>query len=197
MIKESQLAESQTSTLLDLVPTLLGDQLYVENKVYNQLTTRDKVEKVGTHTSFILHDFSEGVGRWVSIHFRENLKRLGNIGSSTGKAKAFLKVIGEDLDLLARRLKEDSRLNDVRMIFGLTTLSAAWGRKHGFATVHYTDDPELIRCHFESIADIFGQEADRLKSLTLFSISPERFIKEFLRKNSNDHRLPRPDLVDN
>jgi len=183
MVQESELARSQVPGLPEIDLHSLGTLLFDEGCTYNQLPP-DKVHQVGTHTSFVLHDFPEGAGRWISIHFRENLQRLSSIGSLVGRVKIFLSALENDLDLLARRLIDDSSLNNVRMIFGLTTLSAAWGRRHGFATVRYSDETQFIRLHDQTIAGNSFQETDRLQPLTLFLITPARFIKEFLIEDS-------------
>ena len=184
MIKETELAASEALGLPKLDLRFLGRLLFDEGCNYNQLPP-DQVQKVGTYTSFVLHDLADGMGQWISIHYRENLDRLNYIGSSVNKAKAFLKAIGEDLDRLARILKEESNLNNVRMIFGLTTLSAAWGGRHGFDTVHFTNNPELIRRHFASMAENSAKDINGSKSLTLFSITPARFIEKFFIEDSS------------
>lgn len=152
---------------------------------YNQLPS-DKVAKVGSHVGFLLHDLPDGKGRWISIHFRENLDSLQKF-TGLDRAKAFLINLREDLRLLAERLAKE--LKDVRVIYGLSQLSAKWGENHGFKTAEYTPDPEILRAHCESIGFLSPQMNN--PSLTLFSFGRKGFIREFL-KGSKPASVPEP-----
>ena len=116
MVKERKLTgEFQALTLPVPDFNSFCQQLFDEGLGYDQLPPT-KVEKAGTHTSFLLHDYPDQPGRWISIHFRENLESLVNIKTSVARAKAFLINLGDDLHLLAERLAEE--LRDVDMIYG-------------------------------------------------------------------------------
>lgn len=161
-------------------------ELYKEGLAYNHLR-EDEVEKAGTITSILLHDYPEREGRWISLHFRESLESLANIKTPVARAKAFLINLGEDLHLLSERLAED--LGDVDMIYGLTQLSASWGRRHGFTTVQFTPDPEVIRNHCLSITGMPPQTNDQAP-LTLFSFERKAFIQEFYIEDSDNPKAP-------
>ena len=157
----------------------IGDLLFREALGYGQLSPI----VVGTHTSYLIHDDpEEGEGRWISIHFRENLEQLSEIKSWLERGKAFLEAIERDLHLLAETLKEGS-LRDIRMIVGLTGLSASWGRRHGFTTLPYPAGEDLIRLHNDSIAGNPSEGKDRLNPLHLFCFAPGGFIREFHRED--------------
>ncbi len=174
--------KSKTPTLPKLNIRRIGDLLFQEAIEYKKLSP--VVVVGGTYTSYLIHNNPEEMeGRWISIHFRENLDQLSEIGSWLERVKAFLRAIEKDLRLLAKALKEDSRLSDIRMIIGLTGLSASWGRKHGFTTLLYTDREELIRLHNESIADNPNRGKGQLTPLTLFFFRPHGFIGEFYKKD--------------
>ena len=116
MVKERKLTgEFQALTLPVPDFNSFCQQLFDEGLGYDQLPPT-KVEKAGTHTSILLHDYSGREGRWISIHFRESLESLVNIKTSVARAKAFLINLGDDLHLLAERLAEE--LRDVDMIYG-------------------------------------------------------------------------------
>lgn len=166
----------QTLILSGLDPDQVCEELFVEGLEYDRLSP----EKVGIHTSFILHDLPEGAGQWISIHFRENLDKLSEIGSLLGKAREFVNQVEEDLHTLAQKLIEDQRLVKVKIILGLTDLSEKWGRRHGFATRQYTAAKKLIRRHKKSIADNPNPTKKRVNPLTLFSFPRNAFIEEFL-----------------
>lgn len=159
--------------------------LYDENIDYGALPS-DRVERVGTHTSIVLHNFQGGLGRWASIHYRENLELLtnGQLGQ-IAMAAAFLRNLGADLHLLAERLRRG--LRDVGTIYGLTHLSPSWGRRHAFTTVEYTSDPEKVRTHLKAIKGLPPEINGR--TLTLFASEREAFIREF-------HSAPIPDRLD-
>lgn len=166
-------------------------ELYKEGLAYNQLPT-EKVEKVGVHTSILLHDYPEREGRWISIHYREGLESLADKETQLAWAKAFLINLGADLHLLSVRLVGD--LRDVDMIYGLTQLSASWGRRHGFTTVQFTPDPEVIRNHCLSITGMPPQTNDQAP-LTLFSFERKAFIQEFYRERSGALKLRRVNII--
>lgn len=177
MAKKSE--KSQAPTMLEPNIRRIGDLLFQEARIYGQLSPI----VVGTHTSYLVHDDPEEVGgRWISIHFRENLGQLRDIKSGLQRSKAFLRAIEIDLHLLAEELKEGS-LSDIGMIIGLTGLSASWGRNHGFTTLLYTDDEDLIRVHNASIAGNPNGETDRLNPLNLFFFAPSGFIEKFYNEN--------------
>lgn len=88
----------------------------------------------------------------------------------------FLYNLRDDLHLLAKRWAED--LGDVDMIYGLTQLSASWGRRHGFTTSQFTPDPEVTINHRQSITGLPPQINDKTP-LTLFVFEREAFIRKF------------------
>lgn len=96
--------------------------LYEEGLNYDRLS-ENELDKVGVITSIVLHDYPQGEGRWVSLHFRESLESLAK--TRLKRAEDFIRQIGADLNRLAERLFGD--LGDVDMIYGLTQLSASWG----------------------------------------------------------------------
>lgn len=155
--------------------TIFCEELYEEGLAYDELP-QDEVKKLGTHTSIVLHNYPDGTGRWASIHYRENLGQLAKIAKPAARARAFLMNLSVDLHLLAERLLKD--LRDVRMIYGLTHLSASWGNRHSFTTEEFTPDPEKIRTHRQSITGLPSHINDQAP-LTLFSIERETFIREF------------------
>jgi len=157
----------------------IGDLLFWEAILYDQL----RLITIGTHTSCLIHyDPKRRKRPWISIHYRRNLDQLGRIDSWLERGEAFLKALEIDLHLLAKALKEDPRLRDIRMIIGLSSLSASWGRNHGFTTLLYSVDEKLIRLHNNSIVGNPNEGTDRLKPLTLFFFAPHGFIKEFYKK---------------
>jgi hypothetical protein len=167
---------TQVPTLPKLDIRHIGDFLFCEALRYRRL----KVIVVGKQTCYVIHFDPEGKKRpWISIHYRRGLKRLGKIDSWRKRGEVFLRALEIDLHLLAKALKEDPRLRDVRMIIGLSGLSASWGRKHGFYTALYTADEKLIRLHNDSIADNPNKGKDQLTPLYLFFIKPHGFIREF------------------
>lgn len=168
-------------------------QLYEEGLGYNQLP-REIVERVGTNTSFLLHDYPQREGRWISIHFREGLKSFDNGKTPRARAEDFLTNLGADLYFLAERLLED--LGDVDMIYGLSQVSAKWGKKHSFGTKLVTEDPEFIRMHIQSIKDLPSQTNGQAP-LTRFAIGREAFIQEFYKKDLSDLKALVLDLVGN
>lgn len=178
MAKKSE--KSQASILTKSNIRRIGDLLFQEALRYGKLSPI----VVDTHTSYLIHNYpGEGEGRWISIHFRENLEQLSKIGSWLERSKTFLKAIKKDLYLLAKALKEDSRLSDIRMIIGLTGLSASWGRKHGFTTLPYPVGEEFIRLYNDSITGNPDKETDRLNPLNLFFFAPRGFIEEFYKED--------------
>ena len=159
---------------LDIRP--IGDLLFKEALEYDRL----EPIAVGTLTSYVIHFDPKGKKKpWVSIHYRRNLKQLGDINSLLERGEVFLRALEIDLHLLAATLKEDPRLKDVRMIVGLSGLSASWGRKHGFYTALYTTDEKLILRHDDSIVDNPNKGKGQPKPLHLFFITPHGFIREF------------------
>ncbi|OGD84744.1 hypothetical protein A2165_03195 [Candidatus Curtissbacteria bacterium RBG_13_40_7] len=194
--------------LSELELRALGDFLFNQNQAYrglpragictlNTLIKPDVVYEVRTGneypgapltvTSFLLHDIPQLGGQIVSIHYRDNLDQLR--GMTDRKAgETFLRALHDDLHYLAQILKEGG-LRDARMIVGLTTLSAKWGERHGFTTFLYSNDPELIRLHLASIDGLPFQDKKKLSPLTLFLISPTRFIKEFFIKDFSKDAL--------
>ncbi|KKR51031.1 MAG: hypothetical protein UT84_C0003G0026 [Candidatus Curtissbacteria bacterium GW2011_GWA1_40_16] len=168
-------------------------QLLAEGINYDRLPP-EQVEVVGTNTSILLHEYTQRAGRWISLHFRENLEPLAEVKTPVARAKAFLTNLGEDLHLLAGRLTGE--LSDVHMIYGLTQLSASWGRRHGFTTVQFTPDPEVTRNHRQSITDRPPQINDQTP-LTLFLFEREPFVKRFLRENPNTPEVSIPGVAGN
>jgi hypothetical protein len=165
---------------LDIRP--IGDFLFWEALRYGQL----EVVAVGKHTCYVIHSDPKGKKKpWVSFHYRRNLKLLCEIGSLLGKGEAFLKALEIDLHLLAKALIEDPLLKDIRMLVGLSGLSALWGRRHGFTTALYTADEKLIRRHNDSIADNPNRGKGRLTPLHLFFIKPRGFIREFHKERAS------------
>ena len=163
----------------------IGDFLFDEALQYDQL----EFVAVGTHTCYIIHYDPEGKKRpWVSFHYRRNLKQLSDIVGSDVKdyrrkireiSRTFLTTLEVDLHLFAVEMIENPLLKDVRILVGLSGLSAPWGRHHGFTTALYADDEETIRRHNDSIADYPSRDKEVLTPLNLFFITPRRFIKEF------------------
>lgn len=89
MVSERELTgEVQASTLPVPDFNAFCKQLFNEGLDYDQLP-EGIVETVGTHTSIVLHDYPEREGRWMSIHFRENLESLARIETPTARARAF------------------------------------------------------------------------------------------------------------
>lgn len=168
-------------------------QLYEEGLGYNQLP-QEIVERVGTNTSFLLHDYSQREGRWISIHFREGLESLADNETQLAWTKAFLINLGADLYFLAEMLVGD--LRDVDMIYGLSQVSAKWGKKHSFGTKLVTEDPEFIRMHIQSIKGLPPQTNGQAP-LTRFAIGREAFIQEFYKKDLSDLKTLVLDLVGN
>ncbi|MCL4418945.1 hypothetical protein M1146_02455 [Patescibacteria group bacterium] len=185
MAKEDQPGKSQALALPVADFDLFCKQLLEEGLGYDQLP-QEIVEKVGTHTSILLHDYPQRDGRWVSIHYREGLESLAGIETSLGRGKAFLTNLANDLHLLSERLEGD--LRDVDMIYGLSQVSASWGGNHGFSTEKFTDDPEIIRRHIQSITGLPPQTNDQAP-LTLFVIGREVFLRHF-------HRVPKVQVTD-
>ena len=187
----------------------LGDLLSAENKKYGDLKqggactidtdiqpgvlytvrTVKAGDEVITLTSFMLHDNPEDNAKWggpfVSIHFRENLPELFSIVSEFDRWKAFLHALGSDLYCLAQILKEGN-LRGVRMIVGLTTLSAKWGENHGFSTHIYSTDHDEIEEHLRSVGLPFQ---GRWPPLTIFVHQTHTFIEEFLGKSRTIPRV--------
>lgn len=168
MAKESQVPTPSKSNI-----RRIGDLLFEEALEYEELNPTE----AGNYLRYLVHDD----GRWISIHFRGNLDQLRKIESRLERSKAFLRAIEKDLHLLAEALKEDLQLRDVRMIIGLSSLSASWGRKHGFTTLLYTTDEELISRHNDSITNNPNKGKGRLTPLTLFFFAPRGFIAKFHR----------------
>jgi hypothetical protein len=176
---------TQVPTLPKLDIRRIGDFLFCEALIYDQL----EVVPVGTHVSYLIHFDPKGKKRpWVEFHYRRGLKQLSNIVDSDGIdsrrkireiSKTFLRTLEIDLHLFAKELKENPLLRDIRMLVGLSGLSALWGRRHGFTTALYTDDEKLIRRHDDSITDNPNKGKNRLTPLHLFFITPRRFIREF------------------
>ena len=162
----------------ELKPRQIGKELLAEAFEYPELVEAEEIEIVGTFTSFRLHESLEGVGQWVSIHFRENLDRLQKIESEITQTKEFLRGIKEDLHLLAQELKK-ARLADVGIVIGLTGLSETWGRKHGFWTFLFTRNKRIIKRHNRSIANNPRALKDKLNPLNLFLFPRNGFIEEF------------------
>jgi len=161
---------------LELKPRQIGKELLVEAFQYPKLVEAEEIEIVGTFTSFRLHE--SVVGRWVSIHFRENLDRLQKIKSEITQTKEFLRGVKEDLHLLAQKLKE-ARLGDVGIVIGLSGISENWGKRHGFKTLLFTRDKRIIRRHNRSIANNPRALKDKLNPLNLFLFPRDEFIDEF------------------
>jgi len=176
---------TQVPTLpkLDIRP--IGDFLFCEALIYDQL----EVVPVGTHVSYLIHFDPKGKKRpWVEFHYRRGLKQLSNIVDLDGIdsrrkireiSRTFLRTLEIDLHLFAKELKENPLLRDIRMLVGLSGLSAPWGRKHGFYTVLYTADEDFILLHNASISDNPNKGKNRLTPLHLFFITPRGFIREF------------------
>jgi hypothetical protein len=149
------------------------EELYSEGLGYDQLS-EDELDKVGVITSIKLHDYPDREGRWISLHFRESLDPMAKDRFTW--AKGFIRQIGADLNRLSKRLLGD--LKDVEMIYGLTQVSAKWGENHGFVTKHFTEDPEIVRNHCQSITGLPPQTNDKAP-LTLFVISRDALIEEY------------------
>ncbi|MFC1630095.1 hypothetical protein ACFL06_01005 [Patescibacteria group bacterium] len=168
--------DAQALTLPEPSVRRIGTFLLGEAFKYDQL----RPFEIGTHTSYLIHDDpGRWEWRWISIHYRRNLRQLGRIDSWLRRGVAFLRALEIDLHLLAKALEEDPQLRDVRMIIGLSSVSASWGRKHGFTTLPYTDNDEVISRHNSSITDNPNKEKGRLIPLTLFFFRSHGFIKEF------------------
>jgi len=164
---------------LELKPRKIGWDLLAEAFQYPELVEAEEIEKVGTFTSFRLHE--SRVGRWISIHFRENLHLLLAIGSEWDQGKAFITGVQKDLELLAQKL-EELRLSDVGMVIGLSGISEKWGRKHGFTTMLFTKNKRIIRKHNRSIANNPRALKDKLNPLNLFLFPRLDFIEEFSKE---------------
>jgi len=153
----------------------LGQYLFIEGTHYEEL--KDKAIPIGKHLSIFIHD-SCGI---ISIHFREGLEELNKLNSKPLELmKIFFKNLKTDLNDLAVKLQNDSRLIKINEIWGLCTLSTKWGERHGFETHQFIDDPDLIRAHDKTI--IGAPKLDELsipQPLSLFYHTKESFIKEF------------------
>ena len=153
----------------------IGQYLFIEGTHYNEW--KEKAILSGTHLSFFLHE-SCGI---ISIHFREKLGELKNLDLQPIKLmKHFLTNIKTDLNNLATNLQNDERLKKINEIWGLCSLSARWGERHGFKTYEFTNDPELIKLHDLTIEGV--PKLDELtipQPLTLFHHTKESFIREF------------------
>lgn len=148
-------------------------ELLEEGLGYDELSD-DEIDKVGVITSIKLHEYPQREGRWISLHFRESLGSLAK--SRRKRAEDFIGQIGADLNKLSKRLQED--LGDVDMIYGLTQVSAKWGGNHGFVTKLFTEDPEIVRKHCDSITGLPPQTNNKAP-LTLFAIGRNELIREY------------------
>lgn len=144
----------------------IGDILYVEGLVYGDL----ELVRVGAHTSYVVHDCLGTEDQWISIHFRENLERLRAIPSLRKKVEAFFEAIGADLSLLAKALKEDPKLSRIKIIYGLTSLSAGWGKRNGFAIQTYSEDQGLVGLHDRTIVGKTDSDSGGVKNLLFFHL---------------------------
>jgi len=162
---------------LDISP--IGDFLFQEALEYGQL----EPTAVGTHTCYIIHSEPEKKKPpWMSFHYRRGLELLCGISSRWEQGEAFLRGLEIDLHLLAEALVKDPLLRDIRMLIGLSSLSAPWGRRHGFYTALYADDEKTIRRHNDSIANNPNEGKSRLAPLHLFFITPRGFIEQFYKE---------------
>lgn len=161
---------------IGLVGHPIGDPLFIEALQFPKIN----FDKVGIHTSFRVHKPEDGL-EFISIHFRRNLDRI-KARFNTQVAREFIGNLSGDLKDLACRLNTDPVLGKVRMIYGLTSLSAKWGNRHGFQTTPYTSDSVLLRIHEESLAERpLPADTDKLSSLHIFSYEVKKFIDKYFQ----------------
>jgi len=189
VVKEHQPCTIQESGLPVPNFNLFCTLLFYEGIVYDDIP-KGEVEIVGTHTSIVLHPYPKVDRRWASIHYRENLQSLTDIEGLAG-VRAFDEKIAVDLHLLGQRLIGD--LTDVDMVYGLSQVSASWGRNHRFITKQFTKDPKIIRRHLESIKGLPPKLKDKTPPLTLFAIERAELLAEF---HNRDFRKPKASVVD-
>jgi len=163
----------------------IGDILFAEALRYRELAESGMIVALDNFTSYRVHPPFEGIGKLVSIHFRVHMDELKGKAKLMQKAFLFAKGVGEDLRHLAVLLNGDLKSENIGMICGLTEdLFKAWGERNGFRTVLYTNDPELIRKHNQTIADDPHETPDRLNPLHVFSFDAGGFIKRFNKEDS-------------
>jgi hypothetical protein len=161
---------------IGLVGHPIGDPLFIEALQFSKIN----FDKVGIHTSFRVHKPEAGF-EFISIHFRRNLDSV-KARFSTQVAREFIGNLRGDLKDLAGRLNTDPVLEKVKMIYGLTSLSAKWGSRHGFQTEHYTSNPALLAIHEASLpVEISSVEESKLPPLHLFSYEVKKFIDRYLQ----------------
>jgi hypothetical protein len=147
-----------------------GDSLFLEALLYKSLELID----VGKHISCFMN------GSGLHIHFRRNLDQIkpDDSKSDIELARAFSDEIGADLSRLSELLSnKDPRFEKVETIIGLCGLGAAWGRKHGWETKLYTQDPILIKLHESTIEN--KPINTQPNKLTIFTITREQHIQYF------------------
>ena len=131
----------------------------------------DDEDGVGTRTSFLLH-LNSLWKDFVSIHFRE-------FQPEKDRVRVFLSALQADLDQLAA-IAQQHIPKSAQVIVGLSQVSAAWGRKHGWSTITYSEDPKLIVPHLKSLHLPIPETLPRL---TLFLFPKEGFIRQYLGKS--------------
>ena len=173
-MKERDISLGKTE-ILSWKKKVFGKKLFIEGMLYEEL--KQNATKVGTHLSFMLHS----KGRVVSIHFREGLEELKEYKDQPIKMmKEFLGNIREDLGQLASMLEEDPRLFSVKEIWGLCSLSARWGERHGFITKTWSRNREKVAKFEQSITGKPNIESVALNQpLSLFLHYRDSFRSEF------------------
>lgn len=154
---------------------MFGKKLFLEGMLYEEL--KQNTTKVGTHLSFMIHSG----GKVVSIHFREGLEELEEYKDQPIKMmKKFLGNIREDLGQLASMLEEDSRLFNVKEIWGLCNLSARWGKRHGFITKTWSRNRDKVAKFEQSITGKPNIDSLAISQpLSLFIHNRDSFRSEF------------------
>lgn len=153
-----------------------GYPLYDENINYRKLVEAELIIPLEVVTSYRFHPSLAELTDCISIHFRLHLEKLK--GNLFEKGKHFIRGVEKDFGILAERLT--ASLPNATVIVGLTEeLFKTWGEKHGFKTVLFTEDSELIVKHTVSIENDPHESKDRRNPLYVFWIRVDDFIERF------------------
>lgn len=174
-MKEFDIQNGEEGKNLSTRDFLIGGILLAEGLNYDEI--RKQAQRVGQHTSFMLHESQE----IISIHFREGMDELKKMSDKPiTLMRNFLKNLKGDLGELASLLKDQAELSGVREIWGLCALSPRWGERHGFKTKVFVKDPKIVQRHESSITGkpSVGELAVD-QPLHLFIHSKDSFIKVF------------------
>jgi len=161
--------------VLELTPRLasIAELLFQEALNYNKFG--DHLPRFGVHTT-VKPILLDKVGLALIVHFR-NIKSLVFDKPIRATIDFFNNLGNTDLPKVAEFWKDHP---EFKRMFGLCCLSAKWGRRHGFSTVTISDEPHIKQMHEATIIGKPQVHPDEISPLTLFVISRDRFLQEFL-----------------